>query len=74
MLKVMLVDDEKLILQGLLNIIEWEQIGLNVVSLAENGQEALDKFEENPVDIVVTDINMPVITGLEIFLSIVALS
>lgn len=62
----MLVDDEKLILQGLLNIIEWEQIGLNVVSLAENGQEALDKFEENPVDIVVTDINMPVITGLEI--------
>ena len=66
MYKVMLADDENLILQGLENIIEWEELGLEIVNKASNGQEAIDKFKENPVDIVVTDINMPQVTGLEL--------
>lgn len=66
MYKVMLADDENLILQGLENIIDWEELGLEIVNKASNGQEAIDKFNENPVDIVVTDINMPQVTGLEL--------
>ncbi|ATD54176.1 response regulator transcription factor [Clostridium chauvoei] len=66
MYKVMLVDDEKLILQGLLNIIEWDKLDLKVIHSAEDGKEALEKFKETPVDIIVTDINMPRLTGLEL--------
>ena len=66
MYKVMLADDENLILKGLENIIEWEELGLEIVNKASNGQEAIEMFKENPVDIVVTDINMPQVTGLEL--------
>lgn len=69
----MLVDDEKLILQGLLNIIEWDKLDLEVIHLAEDGMEALEKFKDNPVDIIVTDINMPRLTGLELLKEIKAL-
>ncbi|MGG5462731.1 response regulator [Clostridium sp. B9] len=74
MYKVMLADDENLILQGLENIIEWEELGLEIVNKASNGQEAIDKFKENPVDIVVTDINMPQVTGLELLKELKKLS
>ena len=70
MYKVMLVDDERLILQGILNIIDWEKLDMEVIYIAENGKEALDKYKENPVDIIITDINMPVITGLGLIKSI----
>ncbi|MGL5577280.1 MAG: response regulator transcription factor [Sarcina sp.] len=70
MLKVMLVDDENLIVEGLKNIIEWEELGLLVVQTANDGEEAIKKFKENPVDIVVTDINMPRVTGLELLKSL----
>ncbi|MGL5635149.1 MAG: response regulator transcription factor [Sarcina sp.] len=66
MLKVMLVDDERLIIEGLKNIIDWESLDLEIVNTANNGEEAIEKFRENPVDIVVTDINMPKVTGLEL--------
>lgn len=66
MYKVMLVDDEKLIVQGVMNIIEWDRIGLEVVQTADNGITALELFKKNPVNIVVTDINMPKVTGLEL--------
>lgn len=65
MYNVMLVDDEKLITQGLLKLIEWEELGLKVTYTAENGQEALEHFKNDPVDIVISDINMPKMTGLE---------
>lgn len=65
-MKVMLVDDENLILEGLKAIIDWDSLGLEIVCTANNGQEAVEKFRENPVDIVVTDINMPKVTGLEL--------
>lgn len=66
MYNVMIVDDENLIIQGLINIIEWEEIGLKVVETSQNGHEALEKFKNNPVDIIVTDISMPKVTGLEL--------
>ena len=66
MYKVMLVDDEKLILQGVLNIVDWDKLGLKITHMAQNGKEALEKYDEEPVDIIITDINMPVINGLEL--------
>lgn len=62
----MLVDDEVFITEGLMAIIDWEELNLKVVHRAENGQEALKRFKEEPVDIIVTDINMPIMTGLEL--------
>lgn len=64
MKKVMIVEDEELILQGLCNIIDWEALGLQVVHKACDGAEALKMWEQEPVQIVVTDISMPEMDGL----------
>ncbi len=74
MYKVMLVDDESLILRGLTSLIEWEKLGLKVFETAKNGKEAFDKFLLNPVDVVITDINMPLISGLELIEKIAAIN
>lgn len=63
---VMLVEDEELILQGIRYIIDWEEISMSVVSMAHNGKEALEQFQEHPVDIIVTDVEMPQMNGLEL--------
>ncbi len=64
MKKVMIVEDEELILQGIRNIVDWEALGLNVVHMAHDGVEALEMWEREPVHIVVTDISMPQMDGL----------
>lgn len=64
MKKVMLVEDEEFILQGIRCIIDWEELGMSVVSMVHNGKEALERFRENPVDILVTDVEMPLMNGL----------
>lgn len=64
MLKVMLVDDEPFILQGLQVLIDWESEGFTIVKLAENGKIALDYLKEHKVDLILADIKMPVLGGL----------
>ncbi len=66
MLKVLLVDDEYFILQGLMLLIDWEAEGYEIAATAANGQEALEYLREHRVDLVITDIAMPVMTGLEL--------
>lgn len=66
MLKVLLVDDEYFIVQGLLVLIDWKAEGYEVAATAANGQEALDYLRENKADLVITDISMPVMSGLEL--------
>lgn len=66
LMKVMLVDDEPFILQGLSVIIDWEKEGYEIVKKASDGQEALDYLKENEVDLIITDIRMPQINGLEL--------
>ena len=61
---VMLVEDEELILEGLRSIIDWEELGMQVVHMAHNGKEALALLEKESVDIIVTDVEMPVLDGL----------
>lgn len=64
MYKVLLAEDEEWILQGIHNIIDWEALGLKIVHMVHDGNEALECIEKEPVDIIVTDINMPGMDGL----------
>ncbi len=65
-LRVMLVDDEPFILQGLSVLINWEAEGCEIVKKAANGREAYDYLLGNGADLVIADIRMPVMTGLEL--------
>lgn len=66
MYKVMLVDDEAYMLNGLKNIINWEEHGLEITDQASNGIQALEIAKSTPIDIVLTDIKMPKMNGLEL--------
>lgn len=66
MRKVMLVEDEEFILHGIKNIIDWEALGLEIVHMAQNGKKALEMWEKEPVDIIITDLEMPEMGGLEL--------
>lgn len=66
MYRVLIVDDEPLIREGLVRLIDWGALGCRVAAQAENGQEALALLMEQPVDIVVCDIRMPGMDGLEL--------
>ncbi|MHA6485101.1 response regulator [Paenibacillus sp. strain BS8-2] len=64
MYNVMIVDDEQEIRQGIRLKVDWEALGLRISGEASNGQEALELLEHEPCDIVITDMNMPVMNGL----------
>lgn len=66
MFKVLLVDDEIFVRKGLQKLIKWEQLNLTVVGEAKNGGEALDLIERLNPDLVITDVMMPVLDGLEL--------
>ncbi|MFC5467681.1 response regulator [Cohnella suwonensis] len=63
---VMLVDDEPTIREGLRTLIPWEELGFRVADTAANGQEALQKCKANAPDLLIADIRMPGMTGLEL--------
>ncbi|OXS59871.1 hypothetical protein B1A99_10055 [Cohnella sp. CIP 111063] len=70
MLKVITVDDERAVKQGLRKIIETYCPGFTVVGEAEDGQEALELVSRHDPDVVITDIMMPVMSGLELIANI----
>lgn len=65
MYSVLLAEDEELILEGLKDLIDWERLGLRIIHSARDGQEALKLWKKEPADIVVTDIDMPRLSGLD---------
>ena len=66
MYKLLLVDDEEDVREGVVREINWEAIGFEVVDKAENGKEALEMVERLQPDVVVTDIQMPFMNGLQL--------
>lgn len=66
MYRVLLVDDEAIARTGLRSTFEWEKKGFQIVGEASNGQKAMKWIENNEVDILITDIAMPVMCGLEL--------
>ncbi|MFP3155367.1 response regulator [Lachnospiraceae bacterium ZAX-1] len=66
MWKILIVDDEAVIRESLKRFINWESIGATVCGLAENGSKALDLILSDPPDIILSDINMPMLNGVEL--------
>lgn len=66
MYKLILADDEVDVREGVLHEIDWKQCGFEVVDRAENGREALEMAERWRPDVLVTDIRMPFMDGLEL--------
>ena len=64
MYRALLVDDEKLALEGLNLLVDWQGAGFSVCGQAENGQEALALMERLRPHLVVTDLYMPLMDGL----------
>lgn len=64
MYKVLLADDEQLIVEGLARVMPWERLGCTVVGMASDGREGLALIREKKPDILFTDIRMPNMDGL----------
>ncbi|EIJ81900.1 two component transcriptional regulator, LuxR family protein [Bacillus methanolicus PB1] len=64
MIRILLVEDQSIVRQGLKMIIEQDK-EFSVIGEAENGREAIDFLEKQEVDVVLMDIRMPVMNGLE---------
>lgn len=66
MYRVMIVDDEPVIRNGISAFVDWEEEGLSVEDHYANGAEALAALESGSVDILITDIKMPLINGIQL--------
>lgn len=66
MFRVLLCDDEPLVLIGLQSMIAWAEYGLEVCGTARNGEKAMEIIDKEKPDIVIADIKMPVKSGLEL--------
>lgn len=66
MLKLLLVDDEKLERESISHLIDWKANRIELVGAAKNGFEAYDMTMEHQPDVVMTDIKMPIMSGLEL--------
>lgn len=66
MYKVLIVDDEKMIRMGMKKVIDWESLGIESIFTAASAREALEIIRENRPEIMITDIQMTEMTGLEL--------
>ena len=66
MLKALLVDDEPFITKGLSVLVDWNELGFTIEGTASNGRQALAFLKKHPVDLIIADIQMPVMDGLEL--------
>lgn len=66
MLKVLFADDEPLMLEGLRFLVDWEKLNFEVCGEALDGEDALKLIHSTRPDLVITDVRMPVIDGLEL--------
>lgn len=64
--RLILVDDEPNILYGLRSSIPWNSMGYEIVGVFSDGMDALEYIENNPVDVVLTDIRMKRLSGIEL--------
>lgn len=66
MIKLLIADDEALVCIGLQSMLKWEEYNIEIVGIAHNGAQAEEMVVSLQPDIVITDIKMPVKTGLEV--------
>ena len=66
MYQLLIVDDEPLVQAGIRSMLNWNEMNIEICGTAMNGQAALKIIEEKSTDIVITDIKMPVMNGLDL--------
>jgi two-component system response regulator YesN len=66
MVKVLIVDDDKLVRKGLISSMPWQAYDMEVVGEASNGKTALEFLQKNEVDLMMVDLAMPVMSGIEL--------
>lgn len=64
--KAILVDDERIILEGISKVVDWEALNIELVDTARNGIEAFEKIAQHEPHIVISDIKMPGMDGLSL--------
>lgn len=66
MYKVLLVDDESLIREAISENIKWNDLGFELIGACENGRQAIERIKEDTPDLLITDICMPFVDGMEL--------
>ena len=66
MLKLIIADDERIIRESISRIIDWSSLGIELIGVCQDGAEAYDMILDESPDIVLTDIMMPGLSGLEL--------
>ncbi len=66
MIKLLIADDEPLVQAGIKSMINWDEHDISIVGTAANGAVAYEMIKEHEPDIIISDIKMPVMTGLEL--------
>lgn len=65
-MRVFVVEDDRLVRKGFISLMPWEQFGMSVVGEAGNGEDALGFLENHEVDLLITDLAMPVMSGIDL--------
>ncbi|WP_336786663.1 response regulator transcription factor [Paenibacillus sp. MMO-177] len=65
-MKTLIVDDEHFVRKGLILTVPWKEYGFDIVGEAENGQKALEQLSAQPIDVLITDLTMPKMSGFEL--------
>lgn len=63
---VMIVDDEKLVLEDLRTLVDWDALGFEIIATAFNGKQAWVKYNQYHPRVIFTDVKMPFMNGLEL--------
>lgn len=66
MIKLLIADDEPLVLVGLKSMINWDEFGISICGTARNGEQALEIIEKERPQLVIADIKMPLKNGFEV--------
>lgn len=64
MLKVLIVDDERYVCEGLIKALDWEALGFEKPLSAANGEDAVEIIRHSSIDLVITDVKMPMMDGI----------
>lgn len=70
MFKVVIIDDEPIIVEGLSKVVPWEKYNCQVVATASNGIEGIDLIRKVRPDVIISDISMPGMNGLQMIAAI----
>ncbi len=66
MYQVIIVDDESKIRSGIAHLFPWKQLGFEIAGVFANGEEAYEYVLNHPVDLILSDIRMPIMDGLDL--------